>query len=1167
MNMKKINYIIILLYFSLPIVKAQTTNVNHHYKTTTGKSIKTIEDTVADNFITPPNSAKPWVYCFWLEGNVTKEGITADLEAMQRSGVGGLLFMDGDMGNPPGPHRFMSESWREMFKHMMSEANRLGLKVNLNNDPGWAGSGGPWITPELASQKVVTSETIVQGPVQFDTILAQPKMNNNYYRDITVIAYPAPALDTSGKYYRIENFNSTKSFSGDQDFAGVVPWPRSISTNPKWPVVSDTLCVSSAKVIDLTAKMDTSGRIKWNAPEGRWIVLRIGHTVAGGTTRSSQPEATGLECNKLSKTAIETQFSAYVEKLLSEIGPIADNTVVSTHIDSWEAGSGNWTDGFREEFRQRRGYDLLPYIAALNGLVVNSLEQSERFLWDYRETVAELLLENYAGHLKELAHKKNINLSIEAYDGTCDDLRYGGVADEPMCEFWQRGCYTGLPLSDLVEEMTSAGHVYGRPIIGAEALTSWHGDFLDYPATLKPLSDWAFCAGVNRFCYSEWIMQPSPKRVPGLAFWFVGTVFNRSLTWWEQSKAWNKYIARCQNMLREGQFVADICFVAPEGAPYRFVAPIPESERGIIPDRPAYNFDGCPAELVLNGMKVENGRVVLSSGMSYSLLVLPSFNANDKPVLQVEGNYVYTPDRFPKVRTMTPQLLRKIKKLVEDGATVLGTRPLKSPSLVGFPGSDAEVTALADELWGKEAGYDGNGEHSLGKGRVVWGSTPEQVLAGMSIPADFACESSIKGKLNYTHRRTDAGMDIYFVTNKINSLTGGKCTFRAAKGKPELWWPQSGKMEPIAVYEQTGGVTKIPLRLNPYESVFVVFPADQKSFDPVISVTLDGQSVLSSKPLTADIVIKKAVYGVLGDSLKIRDVTGKVQKIVNNGEYKFPANRVNEGDDPATTEFKKLQVEYTLDGSPRNTLVFDGENVTLKDINIAQPKVKITTNAKGDLVLEAWENGQYELKTASGKELKYTVKSITKPFELTGSWDLNFPPNWGAPSHVKLDKLIPWNEYPDNGVKYFSGTAAYTKKFNLPADMKGKNKKVYLDLGKVDVMAEVIVNGKDLGNLWTPPFSIDITDAVKSGANTLEIKVVNLWPNRLIGDAQIPDGLERKPDGMLKAWPSWIVENKPNPTGRYTFESWQSWKKNDPLFESGLIGPVTIYATQNVILH
>ena len=308
---------------------------------------------------------------------------------------------------------------------------------------------------------------------------------------------------------------------------------------------------------------------------------------------------------------------------------------------------------------------------------------------------------------------------------------------------------------------------------GPRRSSSWRGDFLDHPATLKPLGDWAFCAGVNRFCLSEWIMQPWPQRVPGVSFLFIGTVFHRSLTWWEQSKAWHEYLARCQHMLRQGQYVADVCFLAPEGGPHRFVPPIPATAHGAIPDRPEYNFDGCPAELVLQGMRVEDGRILLPSGMSYRLLVLPSYNVDGQPVRHVEGNYVYTESPLPKVETMTPHLLKRIKELVEDGATVLGTRPLKSPSLTGFPQCDEELTRLADELWGRNAGREGSGERCLGKGRVVWGATPEQVLRSMNVPADFSCDPAIQGKLRYTHRRTADGLDLYFVANKIDAVVQG----------------------------------------------------------------------------------------------------------------------------------------------------------------------------------------------------------------------------------------------------------------------------------------------------------------------------------------------------------------------------------------------------------
>ena len=590
---------------------------------------------LADDFFQPGDSYFPWVYSFWLSGNVTREGITADLEAMHQTGIRGLLFMDGEVGGPSGSNRFMSDSWLALFDHMMFEASRLGIEVNLNNAPGWAGSGGPWITPEKASQKIIASQTIVSGPASFEKTLQMPEgINHNHYQDVAVIAYALAGGHMPT--YKIPAFDSTKSFAGNRDFAGVVPWPRFIPTDPHWPEVLADEKVLSGTVVNLTSQMQPGGKLAWEVPEGQWLVLRIGHTVANGGTRSAQPEASGLECDKLSKSATEWHFTHMVSRLVQRSPGLLGKTIVSTHIDSWEAGSGNWTDGLQDEFKRLRGYDLLPYLATLQGFVVDSREISERFLWDFRETICQLFLENYVEHFKVLAGQLKMRLSIEGYDGICDDLRYAGRADEPMTEFWI-GCYNGLPLSDLSEGMASAAHVYGRQIVGAEAFTSFRGDFTDHPATLKPLADWAFCTGVNRLCFSEWIIQPWPRLIPGMSFASFGTVFHETLTWWRQAGPWHEYIARCQMMLRQGTFVADICFITPEGGPYRFTPPIPATTRGVIPDRPGYNFDGCPAELVLNGMSVIDGTIALPSGMRYKLLVLPTYDADSKPVIRLNG--------------------------------------------------------------------------------------------------------------------------------------------------------------------------------------------------------------------------------------------------------------------------------------------------------------------------------------------------------------------------------------------------------------------------------------------------------------------------------------------------------------------------------------------------
>jgi alpha-L-rhamnosidase len=1131
-------------------------------------SAHAVADALEAGFVKPPDSARPWVYCFWLEGSVTREGITADLEAMKRSGIGGLIVMDGDMGNPKGPVRFLSGSWRVLFKHMVAEADRLGLEVNMNNDPGWAGSGGAWVTPEQASQKVVVTETLVEGPSHSSAVLPQPAGQHGYYRDIAVLAYPAPTADGGGHVRRIADFNSTKSFAGGRDFAGVVPWPRFIPTSAAWPAVPAGQGTVATKMRDITARMDAAGRLTWDAPPGRWIVLRFGHTVAGGVTRQAQPEGFGLECDKLSKRAVEAHFNAMMGKLIGDVGPLAGKALVSTHIDSWEGGSGNWTAGFRDEFRRRRGYDLLPYLAALDGLVVDSLEVSERFLWDYRETVCELLLENYAGHLGELARKKGLRLSIEAYDGTCDDLRYAGRSDEPMTEFWHRGCYSGLPLCDLTEEMTSAAHVYGKPIVGAEAFTCWRGDFLDHPATLKPLGDWAFCAGVNRFAFSEWVLQPWPDRVPGVSFLFIGTVFHRAQTWHEPSLAWHEYLARCQHLLRQGRFVADVCFVAPEGGPGRFTAPIPAAQRDLVPDRPGYNFDGCPAELVQTGMTVRDGRVVLPSGMSYRLLVLPSYNADDQPVLRVqESDYVYKPSPLPRVQTMTPALLRRVKELVEAGATVLGTRPLKSPSLAGFPACDQEVTRLADQLWGENAGAAGAGERRVGQGRVIWGSTPEKILAGRDVPPDFSCDAALQGKVRYTHRRLDDGTDLYFVANKRDGQVQGTGSFRTTGKRPELWWPQSGRVEPLGAYEEAKGVTRVPLFLEPYESVFVVFRSGKAAIDPVVAITRDGRPVAPRVPAAPRVVVTKATYGVPGDAGRTRDVRARLQALVDTGETRFPASRMGEGDDPAMQATKTLAVAYTIDGKPGTLTVLDAGTACLGAVARVNSPPRVRPASGGGLEVEVWDNGHYEFRTAAGQTLACDVADLAAARSVGGPWVVQFPPRGGAPEKVGLDRLISWSRHDDSGVRHFSGTATYTTTFAMPAGVSGGGRTLYLDLGEVAVMARVKINGHDLGVVWKTPFRVAVTDAIQGGANTLEVQVTNLWVNRMIGDEQLPDDCERSPDGQLKAWPKWLLEGKPSPTGRHTFATFRVWTKEAPLQKSGLLGPLMLHATRRVKLH
>ena len=1160
---------------------------------------------LAADFTRPPDAARPWVYWFWLNGNITSNGITADLEAMKRAGIGGGLIMEVDQGAPVGPMDFMGTPWRELFKHVHAEANRLGLEINMNDDAGWNGSGGPWIKPEQSMQEVTWTETNVAGPLHFEGKLTQPKATAKYYRDIAVQAFPAVGE------YRIPGIASKGAFQRHG-----VHKPGQGELTPK-------MIVGPTAITNLSAKMDADGKLVWDIPAGEWTILRVGHTGTGAENAPAPRTGRGLECDKLSKEGIEANFSGMMAKLAGDTGIASPSPVgreragvragglVATHIDSWENGSQNWTAKMREEFQQRRGYDLTPFLSVFTGRVVDSLEVSERFLWDMRRTVSELVIENYAGHFHRLANAAGMRFTVEAYGGPCDCIPYGGQSDEPMGEFWTPG---GGAI-ETCRGMASAGHVYGKRIIGAEAFTSGDAErWREHPALLKALGDRAFCEGINRFVFHRYAMQPWTDYRPGMTMGPWGQHYERTQTWWEQSRAWHEYLARCQFMLRQGLFVADVCHLQAEAPPLGF---------GNHP-RPGYDWDECTDDAVLTRMSVRDGRIVLPDGMSYRLLALSDS------------------------RAMTPRLLRKLKELVEAGATVLGPRPLKSPSLSGFPQCDEEVKKLAAELWGDCDGQRVK-EHRLGRGRVVWGVAPEKILQQSGVQPDFFCGQPWR----FIHRST-GDAEIYFVANGQPFSATTTCAFRVAGQVPELWSPGTGRIERAGVYEEKDGVTRVALTLEQSGSVFVVFRQRSAGGDPIVQVRRAGKTLLSAAPEPPPkVTVLQARYGVLDNPARTRDVTAKVQRKADAGEHSFPVTAMAWGDDPAPNVVKTLEVDFSIDGQPFTAKATDTETIrlarnavgtrvekalygvlddpkrtrdvtkklqrlldgwessfpvarmaegddpafgTVKTLDVeytlkgkrfhltrTDPEVvdfitgpvppsaivQVRCDAEGHARLEAREPGEYEIVTASGQSRRVKVGTVPPPMEVSGAWEVSFDPKWGGPSRVDFAQLEDWSKRAEDSLRYYSGAAVYRKTFSVPKDagyrmtdagIRNRESGVWLDLGKVAVMAEVKLNGQDLGILWRPPFRVDVTGALKAGENTLEVKVVNLWINRLIGDEQLPEDSQRNGDGTLKVWPQWVNEGKPSPTGRHTFTSWRLWKKGDRLQESGLLGPVTLQA-------
>lgn len=1141
-------------------------------------------DALRDSFKSPPASARPWVYWFWLNGNITRVGITADLEAMKRAGVGGVLIMEVDQGAPVGDVPFASDKWREMFKWVCLEAERLGIEVNMNNDAGWNGSGGPWITPELAMQKLVWSEADVKGPGDMLVTLPQPATVSGYYRDVRVLAFPTPSA------YRLPDIRG-KSALVRQDVGPV----------GAYPATPEGAAVPRGRVLDISRTMQPDGTIAWEAPAGAWTIVRMGHTCTGAVNAPAPASGTGLECDKLSKEGSEAAFAGLMGKLIADVGPRAGKTLVRTHIDSWENGSQNWTARFPEEFRRLRGYDLQPYLPVITGRVVESVEVSERFLYDFRQTIADLLHENYAGHFQTMARRHGLELSIEAYgDTTCDNMTYAGRCDEPMAEFWSWSEYGA---AGTLPEMTSAAHIYGKPIIGAEAFTAADGEkWLGHPGSIKALGDWAFTQGINRFVVHRYALQPWPDRRPGMSMGPWGLHYERGQTWWEQSLDWHRYVARCQHLLRQGHFVADVLYLQPEGAPRSFSAPPPVP--GGAAARPGYNYDGCTPEALMTRVKVRNGLLTLPDGMSYRALVLPD------------------------AQRMTPALLHRVGELALAGATVIGPKPVASPSLDGYPDCDTDVQQVANALWAT--------------GKIITGKSVDKVLAARGLPPDFAADRV----LNWIHRRV-GGVELYFVANPRKQPANAYASFRVTGKTPEIWDAVTGATRPVTVFEDTGKVTRMALRLPPAGSAFIVFQPGRPAAAALAKFGPKGRLIGPTATRVGDIVIRKALWGATSRSV---DVTSIVQGWVDMGRRAFSVEGFNVGD-PANLVVKTLRVEYEIDGKQRTASATDhqpirvgdpaddakpvkvvraiwgpaGEVDRMKEVtaNVQQlvrerngafvvadlvrwgdpvPNVvktlrveyevrgkrfstsgtdgdvvtfevpeevrnagAVVRTASGALAVETAGSGEYEARDRRGRTLWAKVAAAGPAMEVKGPWRVAFDPKWGGPASALLPGLASWSDAKVPGIRYYSGTARYEKEITVPAAMLGSGRRVYLDLGRVEVMAGVTLNGKELGVLWHAPYRLDVTSAVRPGANRLELKVTNLWINRQIGDEELPEDSPRN-GGTMATWPDWLQADRPSPTGRYTFTSWRLWPAKAPLQPSGLLGPVRLETTQQALL-
>jgi len=767
-------------------------------------------DILLEAFDDPPESSKPGVYWYFMDGNLSMEEMTKDLESMKESGINHVIFLEVGIGVPRGPVDFMSEEWQDHFVHAVRETERLGMKILMGAGPGWCGSGGPWVKPEESMKHLVFSETRIKGDKAVDVELPVPeqrsttwhRMKDPFYEDVAVYAIPAEVKPL------IADINEKALYERD-------PYSSKPNVKPYLPapatydVVNENKVLAHRDIIDVSQYLQSNGHLVWDAPEGKWTIVRMGIRVTGASTRPSPEPVIGLEANKLDTGDFAYHLKNYTDILLEKTAPRKEGVGwTGFHMDSWESGAQNWTDGIVEEFKERRGYDPEPYFLAYTGRAINSIEITERFLWDLRQTCKELLLENHAEFGKAYAHKNGLELTIEPYDmNPAGDLDLGSVADVIMAEFWSKRF--GYHTSYAVLQATSISHISGQPVVGAEVFTSNNNEaWQEYPWSMKDQSDWALALGVNRFAYHTFAHKPlGDEHRPGMTMGPYGVHWDRGQTWWPMVGAYHSYISRCSHMMQQGQAVSDILYLTPEGAPMVFTPP-PDAlkENGAIPDKKGYGFDGCSPKMLLERAEVEGGKIVFPGASSYEIMVLPNFE------------------------TMTPELLELITSLVVKGAKIVGSPPFKSPSLTDYPNCDIRVTKLAEDLWGSLQSPDELSEISYGEGTIYWGGnltsdelypsfkSTVEVLSGMNIPADFHSDNNT---IRFGHRRS-AEKDIYFIANRTDESQKTSCTFRAS-GEPELWSGVDGSSRKLGQYKTVDGITSIDLEFEPYESYFLVF--------------------------------------------------------------------------------------------------------------------------------------------------------------------------------------------------------------------------------------------------------------------------------------------------------------------------------------------------------
>jgi len=757
-------------------------------------------DTLYQNFLNPPHSCRPLVWWHWMDGNITKDGIRKDLLWMDRAGIAGFHAFDAGTSSPQIVKErlpYMSEGWKDAFRYALDLADSLGMEVTMTSSPGWSITGGPWVTQEDAQKKLTWQEMVIEGGREYCGTLPEPytdpgifqgegyaygkyfpdgKANAPYgfYRDISVIAIPFREEDTA----RIVEFRTKTG------------WVMNYRVSDHYPTPEPVWCPAEEEVVDLTDKY-ADGILKWDVPAGRWKILRFGYNLIGHVNGPATMEATGLEVDKLSGDAVRRYYSNYLKMYGAASGERLGRTIKSIMIDSYESGRGTWTPRMEEEFLSRRGYSLRPWMPVLTGQIVGSAAQSERFLFDWRKTLGELMAENHYDIVNEILAPFGMKRYSEAHEERTafvgDGMMMKRNADYPMSAFWARyraGWHSTYPPAEAdLRESSSVAHLYGREYCAAESFTTngrigkWDG-FGAYqcgPFNLKPLADAAMAEGLTRFVIHSTVHQPCDDVFPGLGLGTYGQWFNRHETWAQEARPWTDYLSRSCYMLRQGRWVADIAYFYGEdkNITSRFY-----DGRVDIPS--GYNYDFVNADVMLNVLRPEDGSLVTDSGMKYRVLVLDN-----------------------EIKYMSLPVLRRIAEFVRSGVTVIGNAP---SARGGMEGTDEEFRSLVDEVWSCR--------------NVISGMSLSYAMQRVGMAPDVEVVQAGDADVRFVHRSLN-GVELYWVANISSSPRQIKVSLRCSGFIPEVWNAVDCSITE-AIFEIKDGRTVVTLDMDQDDARFIV---------------------------------------------------------------------------------------------------------------------------------------------------------------------------------------------------------------------------------------------------------------------------------------------------------------------------------------------------------